>query len=334
MRLSIIVPAYKVAQYIEKCLRTLENQDIPKTDFEIIVTNDGSPDKGVEIVESLQKEFANIILINQQNQGVSIARNVAIARAKGKYILPIDPDDYIIENTFARILNKAENEQLDILQLGYEIFDTHGNSSWQADYSAIESQVRDGVAGYFAPRGNNVRDPDHSCGILFSREMLNEYALLYPEGVPFLEDGLFLVKAFSVSKRVGFDSEKFYQRTTSAGSATVSGVYYSDKAIDGFLKAAIDLKTFSQKFTFTESQRGLLNHGIANFVLLAIFPLVSFRIKKLSATIQKIRQLGFSKLATKGVVWPYSDYARRFNISPYYFALTYACELAAKKLFS
>lgn len=61
MRLSIIIPAYKVADYIEKCIRSLEEQDIPKSDYEIIVTNDGSPDNCREIVEKLQEEFSNII---------------------------------------------------------------------------------------------------------------------------------------------------------------------------------------------------------------------------------------------------------------------------------
>jgi glycosyltransferase involved in cell wall biosynthesis len=77
MRLSIIVPAYKVEDFIERCIHSLENQDIAKADYEIIVTNDGSPDNSKVIVEKLQHEFSNIILVNQQNQGVSRARNTA-----------------------------------------------------------------------------------------------------------------------------------------------------------------------------------------------------------------------------------------------------------------
>jgi glycosyltransferase involved in cell wall biosynthesis len=68
MRLSIIIPAYNVADYIEKCIRSLEDQDIPKEDYEIIVTKDGSPDDCQAIIERLQKEFTNIVLINQENQ--------------------------------------------------------------------------------------------------------------------------------------------------------------------------------------------------------------------------------------------------------------------------
>lgn len=333
MRLSIIVPAYKVQDYIERCIRSLESQDISKADYEIIVTNDGSPDESPNIVRKLQDEFSNIILIDQENQGVSMARNHAIAKAKGDYIMPIDPDDYILPDTLGRVLNKAENQNLDVLHLGFEIFDADGKSLWHTDYSLQEKNIYEGVAGYYASRGNEVRDPDRSWAILYRREMIEKFGLKYPKDVPFLEDGLFLGKVFSVAGKVGFDNGKFHQRTTSKGSATVSGVYYSEKAIDGFLKAAEDIQSFSKKHIFTEEQKGLINHVTANFVLLSIFPLVSVKyIKPLLQTIQKIKRLGFVRLETAGVVEPYLQYAKNFNVSPYFFLLLYAKEMAAKKM--
>ncbi|MBC7606944.1 MAG: glycosyltransferase [Burkholderiales bacterium] len=332
MRLSIIVPAYKVENYIEKCLRSLEDQELDKSEYEIIVTNDGSPDQSREIVEKLQLEFANIVLLNQENQGVSMARNNAIAHANGKYIMPIDPDDYILPNTLKEKLLKAEAQDLDVLYLGFEIFDADEHSLWHTDYSVQQQHIYEGVNGYFVSRGNAVRDPDRSWAILYRRSMLEKYELQYPKDVPFLEDGLFLAKVFSVARRVGFDNHKFHQRTTSIGSATVSGVYYSKKAINGFLNAALDIKAFGKKHTFTKEQSGLIHHGTANFVLLALFPLVSFKyLKQLYLTINKIKALGFDKLETDGVVEPYLKYAKFFNISPYYFLLRYSKEMAVKK---
>jgi len=330
MRLSIIVPAYKVEKYIERCIRSLQRQDIPKADYEIIVVNDGSPDSSREIVERLQQEFPNIVLINQKNQGVSVARNNAIAKATGEYIIPIDADDYVVPNTFKSILDKAETQNADVLYLGYEIFDNTLTSVWHTDFSN-KKEIYDGVSGYFASRGNDVRDPDHSCGIVFRKAMLDQFDVKYPAAVPFLEDGLFLVKVFSIAKRVAFDEKTFYQRTTNLGSATVSGVYYSQRAIDGFLRAADDLRNFSNKYSFTESQQGLINHGTTNFVLLAIFPLLSATRTKIFSTIRKIKALGFSKLKTQGVVNPYLKYAKYFNISPYFFLLMYAKEMTVKK---
>uniref|UniRef100_UPI0030DB473E glycosyltransferase family 2 protein n=1 Tax=uncultured Imperialibacter sp. TaxID=1672639 RepID=UPI0030DB473E len=103
MKLSIIVPVYNVEEYLERCVRSLEDQDIPRSDYEIIVVNDGSPDNSKEVVERLQRELSNIILINQENQGVSMARNAGIDRASGEYLVVVDPDDYVAPNSFASI---------------------------------------------------------------------------------------------------------------------------------------------------------------------------------------------------------------------------------------
>lgn len=334
MRLSIIIPAYKVENYIEKCIRSLEEQNLPQSEYEIIVTNDGSPDGSREIVEKLQEEFSNIILINQENQGVSMARNAAIAIAKGNYLMPIDPDDYILPNTLGTALKKAEQQDLDVLYLGFEIFDVDGNSIWHTDYSQQHTQIFKGVEGYFASRGKLVRDPDRSWAILYRKALLVTYQIKYPKAVPFLEDGCFLIKVFSVAQRVGFDNSKFHQRTTSIGSATVTGVYYSDKAINGFLNAALDIKKFGETQTLAPRQLGLINHGTVNFVLLSLFPLVSLdSLERLFQTVKKIKSLGFLKLPIAGVVHPYSQYASNFNKSPYYFILMYFKEKAIKKYF-
>lgn len=335
MRLSIIVPAYKVRDFIAKCLSSLEQQDIPHSDYEIIVINDGSPDDSAEIVTRMQAEFPNIILLNQANQGVSVARNNGIAQARGKYIMAIDPDDYVLPNTFKRILDKADAHQLDVFYLNFEIFDADGNSVWQTDFTKLEDKIFDGVSGYYAPRVPDGRDPNRSWAILYRRELLEEYSLKYPKDVPFLEDGAFLVKVFAVAERVGFDVGRFHQRTTSKGSATVTGVYHTEKAINGFLKAAADLRDFSNKHRFDKPQRGLLNHGMANFVLLSLFSQMSLgKLKALQATVQKIKAADFGQLQTQGVVDPYRTYARRFNVSPYFFLALYAIEMAYKRLTS
>lgn len=333
MRLSIIVPAYKVRDFIAKCLSSLEQQDIPHSDYEIIVINDGSPDDSADIVTRMQADYPNILLLNQTNQGVSVARNNGIAQARGKYIMAIDPDDYVLTNTFKRILDKADAQQLDVFYLNFEIFNADGQAIWQTDFSPLENQIFGGVAGYYAPRVPDGRDPNRSWAILYRRELLEKYSLKYPKDVPFLEDGAFLVKVFSVAGRVGFDVGKFHQRTTSKGSATVTGVYHTEKAINGFLKAAADLRDFSNKHGFDKPQQGLLNHGIANFVLLSLFSQVSLgKLKALQQTVQKIKAAGFGQLPTQGVVDPYRTYAKRFNISPYFFLALYAIEMAYKRL--
>ena len=75
-RLSIIIPIYNVEKYIEECLNSIVSQINNSTSIEIIVVNDGSPDNSIQIVENIQRKIPSIIkILNQNNQGLSIARN-------------------------------------------------------------------------------------------------------------------------------------------------------------------------------------------------------------------------------------------------------------------
>jgi glycosyltransferase involved in cell wall biosynthesis len=324
MRLSIIVPAYKVAGFIEKCIRSLEAQDIPKSEYEIIVTNDGSPDNCREIVENLQSEFSNLILINQENQGVSMARNNAIAIAKGTYILPIDPDDYVVPNSFQKILAKAEHQDLDILYLGFEIFDADNKSVWKTNYLEQEKSLYNGIDGYFISRGFDVKDPDRSWGILFRRQLLQKYELTYPKDVPYLEDGLFLAKVFAVAQSVAFDNALFYQRTTRKGSATNSRLFFNEKTMQGFINAIKDIKEFGSRQHLVKEQIELINHVVAKFVLLSLSPSMgAFRFKDYFRVVGILRKANLGKLETDGLRFLYKKHIRMYNFSklifPFYF---------------
>ena len=120
MKLSIIIPVYKVEKYIEKCLLSCLKQDVSYEDYEIIVINDGSPDNSLVIAKRIANLYSNIRIINQENQGLSGARNTGIKYAVGEYIWFIDSDDYIEENCLGRIVSYLK-DGLDILQLQYRL---------------------------------------------------------------------------------------------------------------------------------------------------------------------------------------------------------------------
>jgi glycosyltransferase involved in cell wall biosynthesis len=315
---------FKVANYINRCIESLESQDIDKNLYEIICINDGSPDNCREIVENLQKKYSNIVLINQENQGVSMARNNGIAIAKGKYILPIDPDDYVVPNTFKRIANLVEADNYDVFYLGFEIFDVNEKSIWKTNYSKQEGETFSGVEGYFEPRGYDVKDPDRSVAILYKKQLLEDYNITYPKDVPYLEDGLFLAKVFAVATKVGFDNEIFYQRTTRIGSATNSQLFHSEKAINGFINAINDLKLFSSIIKLNKQQQYLVNHVLAKFFLLCISPSVfSFKFKQYFKTIKKLKQSGIKNIETDGLRFHYKRHISFYNFSKLFFPFYY-----------
>lgn len=124
MKLSIILPTYNVSQYIVKCIRSIENQDISKEEYELIFIDDESPDNSVEIIKEQQKIYPNIRLVSKKNGGASSARNYGIQYATGDYIWFFDPDDYIEHNVLKRLLDEAYDKKLDLLSFNiYSVFD-------------------------------------------------------------------------------------------------------------------------------------------------------------------------------------------------------------------
>lgn len=323
---SIIIPMYKVADHVTRCIESLQNQDIDKNQYEIICINDGSPDNCQEVVENLQKKYSNIVLLNQVNQGVSMARNNGIAIAKGKYILPIDPDDYVVANTLGRIAKLMQANQYQVLYLGFEIFDANQKSIWKTNYTKQENKTFNGVEGYFEARGFDVKDPDRSWAIVYDKKLLNDYKIDYPKNVPYLEDGLFLAKVFTVATSVGFDNKTFYQRTTRKGSATNSKLFFSEKAINGFILAINDIKNFAANNNLVTAQQQLVNHVVAKFFLLAITPSASsFKFKEYFKIIDTLKNAGIKHIETNGLRFHYKRHIRIYSFSsllfPVYFRL-------------
>ena len=81
-KLSFVLPVYNVEDYIEQCIRSIRNTDLALDEYEIIVVNDGSPDNSQAIIQKLKKEISNTYLVNQENAGVSAARNTGLSLAK------------------------------------------------------------------------------------------------------------------------------------------------------------------------------------------------------------------------------------------------------------
>lgn len=115
MILSIIIPIYKVEKYLEKCILSCVNQNIPSGDYEIIAVNDGSPDKSLQIVERIASHYANIRVITRQNGGLSAARNTGIDNAKGEYLFFVDSDDWIENNCLRKITDVLKEQKPDVL---------------------------------------------------------------------------------------------------------------------------------------------------------------------------------------------------------------------------
>lgn len=156
LKLSVIVPVYNVEKYIRSCLESILNQKINDDDFEVIIVNDGSTDKSMDVISDIVETHSNFIVINQINSGLSIARNEGLSRAKGEYVLFVDSDDLLINNSLANLLIIAFESLADMIVGGFikmsddEIASTIDRTNF-GTYSKNVMDGREAFLNYFNP---------------------------------------------------------------------------------------------------------------------------------------------------------------------------------------
>ena len=109
-KVSIIVPVYKAEQYLHRCVDSILSQSF--TDCELILVDDGSPDKSGEICDEYASRDSRIQVIHKQNGGVSSARNAGLDVAHGEYVWFVDSDDWIENDSLKEIYNIMSNLKL------------------------------------------------------------------------------------------------------------------------------------------------------------------------------------------------------------------------------
>ncbi len=111
--ISVIVPCYNQAQYLDECLQSVLDQTFQ--DWECIIVNDGSPDHTEEVAKKWVEKDSRFKYLDKENGGLSSARNAGIAEAKGEWILPLDADDYIASNYLYDAHIHFENDDLKVI---------------------------------------------------------------------------------------------------------------------------------------------------------------------------------------------------------------------------
>lgn len=258
-RLSIIVPVYNVEKYLDECLHSLVCQDI--SDYEIIVVNDGSTDNSQKVIDRYVKEYPDIVRSYiKENGGLSDARNHGLQYASGNYITFIDSDDYVSEDYYRIMLEKAENEDLDLVVADMEYF-------WE-----------DGSRPNFRQRGLNskVTDKDKAlflsslsvCNKLFRRELFESLGLRFYKGL-WYDDIPVTLMYFANIRSYAYCPEPRYMYRQRKGS--ILGTGYSPKMNDIFTIFDRVKESFRSKGLFDRYRDELEYLHIEHFLLYGAF---------------------------------------------------------------
>lgn len=245
MKLSIIVPCYNVEQYVEKCIDSLENQDIPIDDYEILAYNDESKDNTLCVLEKLTKKYPNVKIASHKNKGLSGTRNRGIREAQGDFIWFIDSDDWISDNCLGKILASITNET-DIV--AFSGFIPEGDRSVGADIYGANVRDKQTLFTYgFA---------DGAPFYMHRRDFLIKNNLFFKEGIKH-EDTLFTPVVLNEARKISFYRTPVYHYLLRAGSITtvkdVKRIYDLNNNMAYLSEYADTIKDLVVK-------RGFLNH--------------------------------------------------------------------------
>lgn len=211
IKVSVIIPCYNSYKYMEKCIKSLENQIFK--DFEVIFVDDCSTDSTyIELEKHLQNTNLQWRLIrNNQNSGPGVSRNNGIEKAIGNFVCFMDSDDWYEDNFLQEMYSKCEGDNLDIAMCDY--FRRYSNGKTKTMQPTIEFNVRMSKSDYLA------RSFDSLCCMIVRRELFDGVKMPSQFNA---EDVAVIPVLISKSKSIGYVSKSMYNYFYREGSLSTS----------------------------------------------------------------------------------------------------------------
>lgn len=195
-KISVIVPVYKVEQYLHRCIDSILSQSF--TDFELLLIDDGSPDNCGKICDEYAQKDSRVRVFHKPNGGVSSARNLGLDNAKGEWVAFIDSDDYVENGYLEELLSYETNTSADIIT-SIKILDSTNNS---VTLERKEFGLLFSVYGF-----------DKNCppwGKLLKKDIISRYKLKFNTRVHLGEDAMFVLSYLLNANKITLISSNKY----------------------------------------------------------------------------------------------------------------------------
>mgnify|MGYP003521091291 FL=1 len=221
IKVSVIVPIYKVEKFIERCVRSLLEQTLQEVEY--IFVDDATPDKSIDILRTVMAEYPNRtgqikVLVHEKNKGLPVARNTGLAVACGEYIFHCDSDDYVEVDMLEQLYGEVVKKNADIIWCDWFLtFEKNERYMKQPDYADSQEALKAMLSGGMK---YNVWNK------LVKRSLYLDHQICFPDGYGMGED-MTMMMLFVHAKNVAYLSKAFYhyvKLNTGAFSQT-----YSDK---------------------------------------------------------------------------------------------------------
>lgn len=233
MKFSVIVPVYKVEGYLEQCVESVLQQTY--TDFELILVDDGSPDRCPEMCDNFSQKDTRIKVIHKKNGGLSSARNAGLDIATGDYVVFLDSDDFWNdENALQEVYDKAKFGT-DIVIFGCTDWDIHTNkkvvSRSSYNQEIMQSNDKNMILHYLL---SEKKLPGGSTVFMTRRKIIQRNSIAFKEGIN-SEDYDWVLEVFLNADSFAAIDNPFYTYrkgrigsiTTVPNMKTINGIIYT-----------------------------------------------------------------------------------------------------------
>lgn len=256
-KISVIIPVYKVENYLDKCLESVENQTFK--DIEIICVNDGSPDGCLKILENHAKKDKRIKIISQKNQGISMARNAGLNVAKGEYVYFLDSDDMIACYAMEKALAAIEKYDAEVVEFQCKSYQDGEYIDYKNyPYEDLGEEVIE------SKEGQNPLEAFNSGPIvwnkLWKRSTIEENNIRFAKDVNMGEDELFnWITLQHVQKFVRDNNVYHFYLTNRQTSIMNTDFKITKKRLNSYLLIAQELSNNRYRFSFEGRDQYLIN---------------------------------------------------------------------------
>lgn len=251
-KVSIIVPVYNVDEYLEETLNSIMKQTME--DFELILVNDGSKDNSLKICKEYEEKFENIKVINQENSGAGAARNKGIENAIGEYIIFVDGDDVLPEDSVEVRYKVAEREKSDLVICStYKFFQ---NEKWPLTNHMFSKGVKN--------LGTDNKDlllTLGPCNKIYKRELIKN--IKFPTELQYAEDQVFIIRAYLEAKKIykteyvgyfyrmrGDEGQSITQQVINNPIRVIKNIFNLYNIIDNDINRLMDNEIIKKDFKF------------------------------------------------------------------------------------
>lgn len=263
IKLSIVIPVYNVEAYIGRCLESLIGID-SFIDNEVIVVNDGTKDNSMKVVNGFHKFFRNFYIINQENRGLSAARNAGIEYSSGEYIYFLDSDDYVSLPEFCNVFSKIESIGSDCI-VGNYFDDINGALIYGSSRIKTHSDIVMNGETFFTKYYKYIDTPVWRC--IYRSSLIKDNNFKFTEGVMH-EDVNWSPKLYISAAKVAYTPVPFYRYVHRSGSIQHSS--FSDKRLDSLLNVYSDLVEFGKSKSMSVQKSINRRAAISALVLIGL----------------------------------------------------------------